>query len=251
MNFEDVHFLVRCLRYRCHTERLPLKTLMLLDLRGATAIDIGANKGIYSFWLARAVGPSGRVVAFEPQPEMIRYIEARKKLFSFTNIETVEAALSNDCGTAQLTRQRIGDGSASLCLERGTAGDETISIRLAPLDDFEFRNLKFIKCDVEGHELSVFNGARRVIEANRPVVQFESLSANAADLFSFFEELGYLGTVYLDNQYLPYQAGWKVPHPKFGLSGHRDFLFFPKTAIGSTIPIALYRRIMASAAMQA
>lgn len=42
------------------------------------------NKGIHCFRLARSVGPSGRVVAFEPQPEMLRYIEARKKRFSST-----------------------------------------------------------------------------------------------------------------------------------------------------------------------
>ncbi|SFV00536.1 FkbM family methyltransferase [Bradyrhizobium arachidis] len=116
MNFEDVHFLVRCLRYRWRTEKLPLKTLMRLDLKGATVIDIGANKGIYSFWLARAVGPSGKVLAFEPQPEMIRYIQRRKQCFGLANVETIEAALSDSCGTAQLTRQR----AAPPCAWRAT-----------------------------------------------------------------------------------------------------------------------------------
>lgn len=36
MIFEDAHFLARCLRYRFHTERLPLQTLMLLNLKGGT-----------------------------------------------------------------------------------------------------------------------------------------------------------------------------------------------------------------------
>ncbi|WP_441258987.1 FkbM family methyltransferase [Bradyrhizobium sp. 521_C7_N1_3] len=248
MNIEDAHFLVRCLRYRYRTEKLPLKTLMLLNLQGATVVDIGANKGIYCFWLARAVGQSGKVLAFEPQPEMINYIESRKKSFGLNNVETIGSALSDCRGAAQLTRQRVGDGSASLCLERGKTGDEMISVPLAPLDDLALRNVKFIKCDVEGHELGVFNGARRLIETSRPVIQFESLAANALNLFSFFEQLGYLGTMYLGNQYLPYRAGWQVPHPKFGLGGHRDFLFFPETAIGSTIPLSLYRRISSAEA---
>jgi len=247
MNFEDAHFLLRCLRYRLHTEKLPLKTLMLLNLKGATVVDIGANKGIYSFWLARAVGSSGRVLAFEPQPEMTRYIQQRRKSFGFDNVETFETALSSHNGTAQLTRQRIGDGSASLCLDRGIAGDELISVPLAVLDDFTIQNLKFIKCDVEGHELSALSGARRLLETYRPVIQFESLADNALGIFKFLEELGYRGTMYLDDQYLPYRAGWQIPHRKFGFGGHRDFLFFPEAAIGSTIPLDVYKRIEACA----
>src|ERR1700744_4417508 len=107
MDFEDAHFWVRCLRYRFRTERLPLKTLMRLDLKGATVIDIGANKGIYCFWLSRAVGRSGKVWAFEPQPEMVNYIKSRKRSFGLDNVEITLTALSDHRGTAQLTRQRI------------------------------------------------------------------------------------------------------------------------------------------------
>lgn len=244
MNFEDAHFLVRCLRYRFHTESLALRTLSLLNLKGATVADVGANKGIYAFWLARAVGPFGKVHAFEPQPEMVRYINDRKESFSLGNLSTWKTALSDHHGDAQLTRERVGDGSASLCRERNKPGDQLISVPLAVLDDFELPNLKFIKCDVEGHELEVFAGARRLIETYRPIIQFESLAANAGRLFSFFEKLGYLGTMYLDHQYFPYSAGWQIPHSKFGFDGHRDFLFFPNTAIGSTIPHALYQRMI-------
>ncbi len=251
MNFEDVHFLVRCLRYRWRTEKLPLKTLMRLDLEGATVIDVGANKGIYSFWLARAVGPSGKVLAFEPQPEMISYIQRRQQCFSLGNVATIETALSDSRGSAELTRQRVGDGSASLCEARNRPGNELVTVPVSVLDDFALSDLRFIKCDVEGHELSVFAGARRLIEQFRPVVQFESVAADADTLFAFFEGLGYLGTMFLDDDYLPYAAGWQVPHRKFGLGGHRDFLFFPESAIGSTIPVALYERIKASAAAPA
>ncbi|OPY95899.1 hypothetical protein A5906_07365 [Bradyrhizobium sacchari] len=219
---------------------------MLLNLEGATVVDIGANKGIYCYWLARAVGPSGRVLAFEPQPEMVSYVRDRKRHFALDHVEMVETALSDRRGTAQLARQRVGDGSASLCEERRKASDQALSVPLVPLDDFDLPNLKFIKCDVEGHELRTFAGARRVIETYRPVIQFESLSANACDLFSFFEGLGYFGAMYLDNVYLPYQVGWEIPHAKFGLGGHRDFLFFPPTAIGTTIPMSLYQRINAA-----
>ena len=247
MDFEDAHFWVRCLRYRFRTEKLPLKTLLRLDLKGATVIDIGANKGIYCFWLSRAVSRSGKVLAFEPQPEMVNYIKSRKRSFGLDNVEITLTALSDHRGTAQLTRQRIGDGSASLQLERQGSGSELITVPLALLDDFEVTNLKYIKCDVEGHEPSVFAGARRLIETFRPIVQFEAVEADSGGLFAFFEALGYRGTTFIGNAYYPYSKAWRVPHPKFGLGGHRDFLFFPESAIGSTVPSALYRRFTASA----
>lgn len=67
---KNAHFLVRCLRYRFRTERLQIETMMRLQLRDATVLDIDANKGTYCFWLMRKVGPSGHVIAFVPQPEM-------------------------------------------------------------------------------------------------------------------------------------------------------------------------------------
>lgn len=56
-NIEDLHFFVRCLRYRFRTEKLALKTSMLLNLKGAIVVGIGAHSGIYSFrWYARSGG---------------------------------------------------------------------------------------------------------------------------------------------------------------------------------------------------
>ena len=218
---EDVHFLARCLRYRLRTERQQLKALLRLDLAGATALDIGANKGIYSFWLSRAVGSNGRVIAFEPQPEMAGYIERRR----LRNVEVVNTALSDHSGIASLSRKRVGDGSASLCRDIG----ETIEVKLARLDDFgPIHNLKFIKCDVEGHELSVFRGGERLLRSARPILQFESTPDEIEPIQSFLRELGYSGLMFGENGCLAVEDIKRVPHRKFGFGGHRDFLFSPR-----------------------
>ena len=81
---------------------------MQLDLAGATALDIGANKGIYCFWMLRAVGRAGRVVAFEPQPEMAEAIRQKQARFGWTNIEIINVALSDAEGTLNLARDRVG-----------------------------------------------------------------------------------------------------------------------------------------------
>jgi FkbM family methyltransferase len=238
--FEYLHFLVRCLRYRFRTEKLQVRTLMMLDLSGATVIDIGANKGIYCFWMTHAVGAQGHVLAFEPQPEMRDYIERRKAQLRWQNLTLFNVALSSTEGSAQLARQKVGDGSASL--EESRRCGQTIVVPITTLDRIEnVDNLKFIKCDVEGHEYDVFCGAEQTIRRFRPIVQFEARSDKTASLFSFFRGIGYSGVMFLGDKYLHYSNPNRIPHYKFGQSGHRDFLFFPREALGSIIPDELSR----------
>jgi FkbM family methyltransferase len=221
--------------------------MMRLRLRGATVLDIGANKGIYCFWMIRAVGRSGRVIAFEPQPEMRDSIERQKSRFNWRNLRVMNVALSNSEGSMTLSRQRIGDGSATLEAARRRNSDVTLDVQVTRLDDIadeSLLNLKFIKCDAEGHELNVFLGGEQTIRHHRPVVQFESTVTDpkTQDIFQFFRGLGYSGVLLLGNEYLPYANPDGVPHDKFGMGGHRDFLFFPSEAIGTTIPSDLSRR---------
>ncbi|WP_439369541.1 FkbM family methyltransferase [Bradyrhizobium sp. DASA03120] len=209
---------------------MQLKTLLHLQLTGATVLDIGANKGIYSYWLAKAVGPHGRVLAIEPQPEMAQYIRQRRL---GPNVEIVNLALSDTDGVSQLSRKRPGDGSASLSRDIGSS----IPVKLARVDDLgPISNLKFIKCDVEGHELNVFRGGEHLIRRFSPVVQFESMLGEIAPLLEFFSDLGYLGIMFLGKRYARIEELSQSPHPKFGLTGHRDFIFFPRDAVGSIIP---------------
>lgn len=193
--WDDAHFLVRCLRYRLRTERLQIKTMMRLRLQGATVLDIGANKGINCFWLARAVGPSGHVVAFEPQPEMRDGIEHLKRRFDWSNLEVINVALSDTTGTMNLSRQKVGDGSATLEVACRHDGDATLDVQVKRLDEIaveRFSKLRFIKCDVEGHELAAFSGGAETIRNYRPVVQFESTVTDEKTpvIFQFYRQMG-------------------------------------------------------------
>src|SRR5207253_1375276 len=121
---------------------------------------------------------------------------------------------------------------------------DVVTTRMDDLPDDTFSNLKFIKCDVEGHERKVFLGGEQTIRRHRPVVQFESTVTEEAttEIFRFFGGLGYSGVMLLGDTYLPYSNPDRLPHYKFGLGGHRDFLFFPPEAVGTIIPIDLFRR---------
>lgn len=156
-------------------------------------------------------------------------------------------ALSDRSGHSHLSRKKIGDGSASLEASRQSLQNETLDVVIARMDDMPdatLSNLKFIKCDVEGHERKVFLGAEQTIRRHRPVVQFESMVSDDAtsDIFSFFFSLGYSGVMFLGDKFLPHSNPDRLPHYKFGLGGHRDFLFFPPEAVGTIIPSELFHR---------
>ena len=131
------HFLIRSLRYRFRTEKLQIKTMMRLNLRGATVLDIGANKGIYCFWMSRAVGALGRVIAFEPQPEMHDAIVRLKHWFGWSNLNVLDVALSDHDGHSWLSRRKIGDGSASLEASRRLGQNETLDVITTRMDDLQ------------------------------------------------------------------------------------------------------------------
>ena len=65
-----------------------------------TAIEIGANQGIYSLPMAQAVGPSGRIVAYEPSSAAADLLEHSRDLNNATNLTVIRGALSD--------RSRIG-----------------------------------------------------------------------------------------------------------------------------------------------
>src|SRR5213593_3081462 len=105
--FDRWHFLHRAWRYRLRTERDELRYVLAQDLAGLTAVDAGANRGVYSYWMHRRAGArGGRVVAFEPQPELARDLHAMKQAFHLDQLTVVCAGLSSHLGTSQLIRPK-------------------------------------------------------------------------------------------------------------------------------------------------
>jgi FkbM family methyltransferase len=224
-----VHFLHRVYHYRFRTEKQQLKFVLSQNLFGSTVLDIGANRGIYSYLLSKKVGHHGKVHAFEPQPELVAEIHRVKKWFGLDNIVIHQVALSSATGVAPLNRIRPGDGGASL--EPDNPLSDPLMVNTVSLDDVLLREgaatVDFIKCDVEGHELRVFEGAVGTIEKCRPLIQVEvRIEADEAKaLFELLEGFGYVGVMVLDGEFPDYRQYRSVPSKKFGLKGHRDFIF--------------------------
>jgi len=136
------------------------------------ALDIGANSGKYA---ARLSALARKVYAFEPD----RALAAKIGRALPRNVEVHAAAVSNRQGVARLMFPVIaGERATALAsIEPGVLGEaETVSFEVPTirLDDFAREPIGFMKIDVEGHEMSVLEGAEGLIARERPVIMVEA-----------------------------------------------------------------------------
>lgn len=162
---------------------------------GDTVYDIGANIGYVSLSLAKSVGPSGRVIAFEPVPKNVAYFRENIKINHLANVQLLEFAATDQCGEAVI---RIGDSlsTASLVWHRNTPSATQFTIRTVQIDQLVdsgkiFAHPRFVKIDVEGAEGSVLKGMERTVAAARPVLFIECSEAGRETTWPLLQELGY------------------------------------------------------------
>lgn len=162
------------LRARRARRRGDPELMELANLAGASrrTVDVGANRGIYTYWLSKL---SDFVEAFEPNPELA----ARLSAAALRNVSVHCAALSNKIGSASLhipPHRRGGLDDPSGSLQRRASwgeGGTSFAVRLLTLDSFGFRDIDLIKIDVEGHEEAVLEGAWNTIDECRPTLIIE------------------------------------------------------------------------------
>ena len=153
---------------------------------GDTVFDIGAHLGFYTLLLAKLTGPRGRVIGFEPNPELLPSL--KRTTGQAENVEIREMALSDSYGVMDLFVPEDPSMASLSNWTNGRAGHvHTVQCEMAPLDELiENGRLPvphFVKCDVEGAELAVFRGARKILDkADAPVILFE-LNTWAASSF--------------------------------------------------------------------
>jgi FkbM family methyltransferase len=231
---ERMRMLARLWKYRLREERESIAFMRRQPLAGRTVIDVGANKGIYSYWMSRQVGPRGRVIALEPQPDLRPHLEDLRRTFRLHNLQIVSKGLSNVAGGVAMRRDKPGALGASLEPpppgEDASRASESIDVEVVTLDEISaterLENVAFIKCDVEGHELAVFKGGRRLIEKQRPILLFECHhhEAERGELFSYLERLGYDGFFIDGDERVPYRQfasrAYRKPTVK-----HRNYMF--------------------------
>ncbi len=146
-------------------------------------IDVGANEGLYTLFAARKVSPTGKVLALEPSSREFRRLTANLELNNLSNVRALQIAASDRSGPGNLRVAGFGhEGLNSLGEFAGPIEPSAIEqVRLMPLDDLVeaegLGHVDALKIDVEGGELAVLQGARKILAAHRPVILLELFQA--------------------------------------------------------------------------
>ncbi|MEM8758576.1 MAG: FkbM family methyltransferase, partial [Planctomycetota bacterium] len=145
---QQLRLLARAIKYRYKLDPAEVSFLQSAVRPGMTAIDLGAHKGAYCYWLAKAVGGRGRVVAVEPQQglaERLRVVMGTRK-----QVAVEWAAISSSTGTGELSLRPDGSshGASIAGFADGEVGD-TVEVPTITLRDLmrkhDLDSLDFIK----------------------------------------------------------------------------------------------------------
>jgi len=183
--------------------------LRLLDLRrqyhgaGVIAVDCGANIGVYSVEWARHMSQWGEVLAIEAQERIYYALAGNLALNNCFNARALHAVVGNVVGTMRIPQpDYLAPGSFGSLELRQTETTEFIGqpidyrgrlaeVRTLTLDSLNLSRLDLLKVDVEGMEIEVLEGARVLIESQRPIIIAEYLKTDRQRLTGMLNGLGY------------------------------------------------------------
>jgi FkbM family methyltransferase len=135
---------------------------------GMTFLDVGANLGYYTALAARAVGPNGRVLAVEPDPDSFGYLEQTIAANAVGNVEAFPVAASD--APAMLPLYISTDNRGDNRLYASSEKRPQVEVEARPLDallrENKIETVDLIKIDVQGYEPKVIAGLRETIIAS-------------------------------------------------------------------------------------
>jgi FkbM family methyltransferase len=158
---------------------------------GQVVIEVGANIGAHTVHLAKLVGPSGMVLAFEPQRIVFCLLCANLALNEQFHARPVHAAVGKEASmvAVPVLDPRASQNFGGLSLAQPGGGEE---VPVVMLDRYRLPSLRLLKIDVEGMEVDVLLGARQTIVTHRPIIYVENdRRENSARLIGTIQDLGY------------------------------------------------------------
>ena len=163
---------------------------------GNIVVDVGANIGLHTLNMARIVGNTGQVFAFEPDPSNFEILKKNVKINNYKNIILEQKAVGDKHGRTTLY-QSDHPGKHRIFPQTEQAKSE-IQVELTNLDNYfdsdMIDKINFIKIDVEGLEFSVLKGMKNILKNSKKIkILFEFMPENTIEVgFTPIELLNYL-----------------------------------------------------------
>ena len=180
----NLRYTLRARKFRSKWDPAEIDWIMSNVSTGDVCFDIGAHKGGWTYWMRKAIGKTGSVFAFEPQPTLHRYLTSLFRPKHWSNVTLENIALSNNEGSFEMfVPGEAGSTSPGASLKQDVAVHEadtmtTTTVTTTTLDQYVSRNglnaIAFIKLDVEGNEVEVIDGAADTLKNLKPSWIIES-----------------------------------------------------------------------------
>ncbi|GEM_PF-3176943 len=169
--------------------------------RGTTVVDVGANVGYYTLLLAEAVGPEGKVIAFEPNPRIAEMLRMSVSINGYSSTVTVRSeAVSGKSGpgltfaipkhepkNAGLVRSEVDRNSYTAQFGENI---RFIDVPEITLDSLALTNVGIVKIDAEGAEESVWEGMQVTIDNNPDIcIVLEFNCSRGYDAVDFYRRI--------------------------------------------------------------
>lgn len=147
---------------------------------GDVALDVGANVGVFAIAMGLAVGPSGRVLAFEPQPPIFEILGRNLARHRLQHVEAHRAIVADSPGEGGFADIRalpeghlVNFGGISLSSGVDPRVGSIVPTPVVTIDSFGLQRCRLIKLDVEGSEEAALAGADVTIARCRPILSIE------------------------------------------------------------------------------
>ena len=177
-------------------EELEAKIMEEKIEMGNIVVDVGANIGLHTLNMARIVGNTGQVFAFEPDPSNFEILKKNVKINNYKNIILEQKAVGDKHGRTTLY-QSDHPGKHRIFPQTEQAKSQ-VQVELTNLDNYfdsdMIDKINFIKIDVEGLEFSVLKGMKNILKNSKKIkILFEFMPENTMEAgFTPIELLNYL-----------------------------------------------------------
>jgi len=178
INGESIRFPVRWSRYYPSDYDPPKCAFLRAHCRtGDVVLDIGAHIGLFSIFMAKLVGPTGRVFSFEPTPFTRQVLRQTVALNGCEEIVVIRPeAVAGSCGNGILYDTGVDLSNANTLVEGLGRSPKSVPVQTTTIDEFVAAHglrVSCIKVDVEGAELDVLAGAAQTVLNVGPAMEIE------------------------------------------------------------------------------